>query len=89
MGLRYTPGSFEPIWQFSNQFDLSPPELAGGLNLKGYGGAKLALRLYGIAGPYLRANAYLQLAAGGACVVPWSRVFAGLEVPVGSGSENL
>ncbi len=82
VGLRYTSKEFETISEFSNRFDFNS-ELTGGLNLKGYAGAQVTLRVYGVVGPYVRTNAYLQLAAGSSCAVPWSRVFGGLEAPAG------
>ncbi len=83
VGLRYTHGAWEFVKEFSNRFGFNPPELAGGLTLRGYAGAQVTLRLYGVVGPYVRTNAYLKLAYGSACAVPWSRLFAGLEVAAG------
>ncbi len=82
-GVRYTHGAWELVKEFSDRFSFNPPASAGGLTLRGYAGAQVTLRLYGVIGPYVRTNAYLKLAYGSACAVPWSRLFAGLEVAAG------
>jgi hypothetical protein len=51
--------------------------------VKAYGGAQLGLKLYTAAGPYMRMNGYLKLAAD-TRATPWWTLKAGLEASMGA-----
>jgi formylglycine-generating enzyme required for sulfatase activity len=56
--------------------------------MRGYVGARLALQLYGVAGPYASVQSFLELEAD-FCATPWWTLYGGLEVPVGVRFEVL
>ena len=87
-GLRYRDGSWMPIQWFTNSFSYKPPTLLAGLDLKGYAGSRIALLLYGVAGPYATVQAYVKLEAD-IFATPWWILYGGLEVPVGVRVEIL
>ncbi len=81
-GLRYADGNWSPISEFGNSFTYEPPHAYATLNLRAFGGARLAVLLYGVTGPYTTVNLYLalrvDLGAGA-----WLDLYGGLEVLVG------
>jgi formylglycine-generating enzyme required for sulfatase activity len=87
-GSQYVDGDWSSVSDFSNAFHYNPPTLSAGLDLKGYAGAQLSALLYGVAGPYIQINAYLDLEAD-VVETPWWVLYAGLEVPVGVKIEVL
>jgi len=90
-GLRYADETWRAVKDFSNQFDYSdPPTLqpTAGVEAKAYAGTQLALKLYGVAGPYAEVDAYLELDVDSA-KSPWWTLYGGLEVPVGVKIEVL
>jgi len=87
-GLQYDGGGWNPITNFSNQFQYDPPTLSVGLDIKGYTGAQISLLLYGVVGPYAEIDAYLKLEAD-VLAEPWWELYGGLEVPVGVRVEIL
>jgi len=62
-GISYKNGKWTPISQLTNNFGFSPPTLLGICNVKGYGGAQSTLKIYGVAGPYIDVDGYLNLRA--------------------------
>ncbi|MCC6606238.1 MAG: formylglycine-generating enzyme family protein [Anaerolineae bacterium] len=87
-GLRYEDGDWDPISDFDNDFTFDPPTPSAGVDVKGYGGVELSLKLYGVAGPYAAANLYLKLKTD-VFADPWWELIGGLEVPVGVEVEVL
>jgi formylglycine-generating enzyme required for sulfatase activity len=81
-GLEYAGGTWSPISDFSNEFNYNPPALSAGLDMKGYAGAQISLKLYGVTGPYAELNAYLKLEAN-TNAEPWWKLYGGLEMPAG------
>jgi len=62
-GLDYNRGVWTPITDFSTDFEFNPPSLTIEGDIKGYAGPKLALKIYGVVGPYANVNGYIQLIA--------------------------
>lgn len=87
-GLAYSDGSWSPISDFSNSFDYIPPTLSAGLDMKGYVGAELSLKVYGVVGPYADLQAYLKLEAD-VTKIPWWQLYGGLELQGGVKIEIL
>jgi len=87
-GIKYLEGQWSPIAESTRQFTYNPPALTAGLDLKGYGGVRLELLLYGAAGPYADLNAFLKLEAA-LFSDPWWSLYGGLEMPVGARMEML
>lgn len=80
-GVRYANRSWRLIREFSNRFQYNTPVLTGELDMTGYAGAQLSLRLYGIVGPYAKAHAYLRLRAN--FDVLWWQLHGGLDAYAG------
>jgi formylglycine-generating enzyme required for sulfatase activity len=87
-GLRYAGGAWTPIQSYTNSFTWKLPALTAGLDLKGYAGSRIALLLYGVAGPYATVQMYAKLEAD-IFATPWWKLYGGLEVPVGVRVEIL
>lgn len=87
-GLSYEDDTWMPITNYSNELIYNPPSLSAGLELKGYAGAQMSLKLYGVKGPYAAVNAFLRLDAD-VLENPWWSLYGGLEVPVGVQIEIL
>jgi Tol biopolymer transport system component len=87
-GVTYEDGTWGTISDFDNDFTYSPPTLTAGVTVKGYGGARLTLKLYGVVGPYAMIDLYLELEAD-LFADPWWVLYGGLEVPVGVRVEIL
>ena len=87
-GLRYADDTWGPVTHFSNEFHYDPPALSASLDVKEYAGTELALKLYGVTGPYAGVSAYLKLEADTA-KTPWWELYGGLEMPVGVKIEVL
>ena len=60
-GLRYANGSWSPVAERTNDFLFDPPHAYASLNLRAFGGARLAVLLYGVTGPYMTIDLYLAL----------------------------
>ena len=86
--LRYANGSWNASKTFSNEFQFNPPALSANLDVMGYAGAELSLLLYGVAGPYVRTDIYLELEAD-INQTPWWQLYGGLKVPIGVKIEAL
>lgn len=78
---RYSDG-WNPIAEVSNSFTFTPPHLTFDMTLKGYFSARFNLYLYGLAGPFVKINPYLEIEVE-PLEQPWWTLFAGLDVPVG------
>jgi hypothetical protein len=87
-GVQYSNDTWREIGQSTNNFAYTPPTFSSSLNLKGYVNSRLALLLYGVAGSYIDADAYLELSATTSNPPSW-RLFAGLDVGVGFLMELL
>lgn len=81
-GVQYQNGSWEPISHAEFSFSNEPPQLSASVEAKGYFGPQFNLLLYGIAGPYTDANAFLKLEAD-IFDTPWWTLYGGGEVGVG------
>ncbi len=81
-GVEYDDGDWGTISDFDNSFTYSPPAVTAGLEVKGYAGTRLALKLYGVVGPYIRIHFYLELEVD-LFANPWWILYGGLEAPVG------
>ena len=64
IGMHYLNGIWSPIREFTNDFQYNPPSLltASG-EIKGYAGPQANLMIYGILGPYINTQGYLNLKA--------------------------
>ena len=60
-GISYSNGVWSPVSQFSSDFQFSAPSISFEGDIKCYTGPKLALKIYGVLGPYLSADGYLKL----------------------------
>lgn len=81
-GVQYQEGSWEPISHAEISFTYQPPQLSASVEVKGYFGPQFNLLLYGVAGPYTDANAFLKLEAD-VFDSPWWTLYGGGEVGVG------
>ncbi|MFH1422137.1 MAG: carboxypeptidase regulatory-like domain-containing protein [Planctomycetota bacterium] len=87
-GIEYSDGNWNPISDFSNDFQFIPPELSAGCQAKAYAGPRLSLLLYGVTGPYGNVNGYLELEAD-ILSTPWWILYGGIEVNAGVRFEIL
>lgn len=87
-GLQYNGTSWSPIANLTKSFAPIKPSLSGTLDVKGFAKADISLMIYGVAGPYLKVEVYLKLHAN-ISEVPWWKLSAGLDVPVGVRVEVL
>lgn len=88
LGVRWNYWSgWSPIKSFSSgySFDLDGAVQA---NAKAWLGARLDVKLYGVAGPYFQPQAYLQF-AGNTAANPWWTLDAGLEAKFGGRIDVL
>ncbi len=81
-GVQYQNGTWEPISHAETSYTSEPPQLSASVEVKGYFGPQFNLLLYGIAGPYTDANAFLKLEAD-VFDTPWWTLYGGGEVGVG------
>jgi hypothetical protein len=81
-GVKYQNGSWEPISHAEMSFSYQPPQLSASAEVKGYFGPQFNLLLYGIAGPYTDANAFMKLGAD-VFSTPWWTLYGGGEAGVG------
>jgi hypothetical protein len=81
-GVAYDSRGFHPIAEPSASATFTPPTLYGSASLKGYAAAKLATRLYSLAGPYAAVEGYGELTAD-TRANPWWRLHAGLDAKLG------
>ena len=81
-GLSYDSGVWNPVCDFSNEFQFNPPVLFAEAAVKGYAGPQLSLLLYGVTGPYNDINGYLELNAD-LLGDPWWELYGGLFVDLG------
>lgn len=81
-GVHYHNGSWDPISHAEFSFSNEPPQLSASVEAKGFFGPQFNLLLYGIAGPYTDANAFLKLEAD-IFDTPWWTLYGGGEVGVG------
>lgn len=79
------PSSFRsPIGEFSRSFESESPALAADVEATAFVRSQLDLRVYGVAGPYVRWNSYLVLESDVRTVdAPWWQLYGGGEVGVG------
>lgn len=87
-GVSYNNSQWNDLKNFTNSFNFNPPQVSGNLNFRGFAGPKLDLLLYGVAGPYAGANAFLRLNASGSPNLSWT-LYGGLEVIAGAKIEAL
>jgi hypothetical protein len=87
-GVQYNGTTWSPIANLTKSFSPIKPSLLGSLDLKGFANAEISLMIYGVAGPYVKVEVYLKLHAN-ISEVPWWKLFAGLDVPVGVRVEVL
>lgn len=81
-GAEYTPErGMKPIASFTNDFIFNPPTMSGTMDIKGYLGIGVGLMFYGVVGPTIGINDYLQYVADSNATPAWV-LYGGLEVPV-------
>jgi hypothetical protein len=78
-GVEYSSSAgWRPIQESTFYFGADPPTVVGSFNFKAYGGPKLSLLIYDVAGPYVFGRAYLELKPN------WTRsvvtLYGGLEL---------
>ena len=82
-GLEYTDGAWQKVKEFSNENTFSSPAISATGRAKAYAKLEFALRLLGIAGPFVNGSSYLELELdllGDQC---W-KLYAGLEANAGA-----
>ena len=62
-GLWYAKGAWKPIQNYTSSFQYNQPSFGAQGNIKGYAGPQLSMKIYGILGPYINADGYLNLVA--------------------------
>ncbi len=81
--------SYENGWKthksFDNQFNFLPPAISSEVNLKGYGGFRTNLLLYGVAGPHLEVNDFGRIETK---EKDW-RFYGGLEFLAGGNAKRI
>jgi hypothetical protein len=87
-GLRYLRGSFQPIADLTNDFHFTPPILTANAQLRGYAGLQFGLLIYGVGGPQVALDGFLEL-DGNLNRSPWLALYGGLRVEVGFRFEIL
>lgn len=87
-GLLYENGGWSAVNQLDNDFQFNPPQLSAGLNLFAYSGVKLNLLVDGVIGPYVEADAGLELEAD-VFANPWWELYGRLKILVGFTFEIL
>lgn len=81
-GGKYENGNWETISEFEESPAVTNLALTAGLEVKGYVGTRLTLRINGVTGPYLRPDLYLELDAD-IFANPWWSLYGGIEVLLG------
>jgi hypothetical protein len=81
-GVSYDMGVWDPVCDFSNEFQFNPPVLSAEATVKAYAGPQLSLLLYGLTGPYGDINGYLELNAD-LFEDPWWVLYGGLFADLG------
>ena len=78
---------FNPFYEMDSDFDYTEPKLGIEALAKISAGAKLAVKLYGMSGPYVQADFYIQLVTGikqtVSKLLPYWKLQWGLEAYVG------
>ena len=87
-GVRRYNDEWQPIGDLDNRFTFEPPRLSLGGKVKGYIDPPLSLLLYGVGGPFVGANPFLELDAD-LFKTPWWELHAGIDVTVGVRGEIL
>ena len=85
-GVGYATGVWTPIAELHNSFTFDRPQLSLSLHARGFAGPRVDLLLYGVAGPYVTVDAYLDLDAD-VFETPWWSLYAGLEASAGVRAE--
>ncbi|MFH1529682.1 MAG: hypothetical protein ABIK09_02985 [Pseudomonadota bacterium] len=84
---------FNPYSNFDGSFDYTEPEFGIEALVKVYSGLKLAAKIFGVAGPYVQADVYIQLRAGIKDLLnkalPWWVLEWGVEAYVGVAGEIM
>lgn len=82
-GVAYNnPGGWSPINDIIYEFTWNAIEPKLEASIKGYGGARLNLFLYGVAGPYAKVTPFLE-AVVQPFEDPWWVLYGGIDVPAG------
>jgi len=81
-GVRYYEDSWSPIISYGNSFDFNLGSIAVDASLKAYAAPSLNIFVYGVAGPYLKSEGYLQLDSQ---IIPYIRwdLYGGLDINAG------
>lgn len=87
-GATYLSGSWTPYSDFTTDWEFDPPSLSASARVKAYVGPRLNLMFYGIAGPYVQVDGYLELEAD-LNKTPWWSLYVGLEGFLGIKGEIL
>ncbi|MCP4135847.1 MAG: hypothetical protein GY754_33070 [bacterium] len=81
LGLMYEDKRWKPISDYSRTLD-GEIELTAGAEFKGYIGPQINLLLYGVAGPYVDINGYVECQTD-VTDSPWLKLFVGIEAGAG------
>jgi formylglycine-generating enzyme required for sulfatase activity len=87
-GLQYAGNAWSPIKQETHEFSWQPPTLSASLIAKGYAGPRLMILLYGILGPQIKLDGYVELEAN-LFETPWWKLYAGVQLSAGVTMEVL
>lgn len=82
VGATFENDAWQNTGEYSNTFDYNPPTLSAGLNLKVFTGPSLSLLIYGVIGPEIKIDFYLELEAD-LYSSPWWVLYGGLEAQAG------
>jgi len=87
-GLIYD-GEWNEVKDFSSSFQYFTPEIDSAVDMKGFIGPELSIKLYDIIGPYANAYGYLKLNAEMVDSEPWWELHGGLDFGTGVEIEIL
>lgn len=87
-GVVYENDSWTTTRTFDNAIEPNPPVLTAEAAVKGYAGPRINVMLYGVIGPHVGADAYLELDAD-LFAQPWWQLYGGLRVGAGFEVELL
>jgi len=77
-GIDCVDGNCGTYKEFTAKFNYTPPTLTASANLRAFAGPRLSMTIYGVAGPYVNVNGYLELNAD-INANPWWELAVGIE----------
>lgn len=87
-GMQYLSGQWSPIFNYSNQYTYTLPDIQGAANFKGAIYPKAQLKLYGLVAPYVAISPYLKLDIDSQSD-PWWVLRGGIDTDLGVDASIL